>query len=777
MASNMTEPYPNHNFTAAYGEHDHFGSLQCGDNPSYYPPTSHDGPHNMYYQPVHANSFPKTSAEQPPSSLSTASGPSVPSASSSTIGSPYSSHANPNTYSESWPGVTQGLGLDPAIANGEDFHGDFPTAGLDPETDFATQTKMSPDFVGESTKFLSKSNAQSAVSSNTFLSPPQLAINTAVEGSPLSNLSIDSILEKANSAVSSPRHFPTPISGRPITSSPTQLAEQKPILQKESDVFKTPTTPASAARTLSRVSPPCSEARLSRALTQPMAMPLRTRPHQQFSPGATPQMGISPSYSPFQGHFFSSNNGSLIPPSSSYPSLISGPRPPLAHPYGSYATENIYPPLSAATFPPPSPAPSPTPSGPEMIFQTYPPPQVPQYYPYPPQIPYREPSISSFKSRLSPHSPLSSADLDDESNKGRCPHPDCGRIFKDLKAHMLTHQSERPEKCPIANCEYNQKGFARKYDKNRHTLTHYKGTMVCGFCPGSGSAAEKSFNRADVFKRHLTSVHGVEQTPPNSRKRSPTTTAKKITSYCQDATGKCSTCSQTFSNAQDFYEHLDDCVLRVVQQEEPSEAINQQHLANISKDEDVKDTFERHQLTESNELEPQDDDDDDDEDDENDDPTYSNSRSGKGSFKANKTTRPSSGAIIDRRNAITKSGKPQRKGLTYSKGGVPLVGKGRKKRDHYPPSWGVSADKMKMKKRVICVNDGERRLWKDEIMLDNAYEVRVKLADGHSHVTDLDVETLKRTEALHSATAEEKGPWLPSGDEAEPLDLEELMMS
>jgi hypothetical protein len=117
--------------------------------------------------------------------------------------------------------------------------------------------------------------------------------------------------------------------------------------------------------------------------------------------------------------------------------------------------------------------------------------------------------------------------------------------------------------------------------------------MVCGFCPGSGSPAEKSFNRADVFKRHLTSVHGVEQTPPNCRKRSPGPVhggqmaledigavealfcgragsraeaayhcppglGKKGTNYSPDATGKCSTCSSTFSNAQDFYEELVD---------------------------------------------------------------------------------------------------------------------------------------------------------------------------------------------------------------------------
>jgi hypothetical protein len=170
--------------------------------------------------------------------------------------------------------------------------------------------------------------------------------------------------------------------------------------------------------------------------------------------------------------------------------------------------------------------------------------------------------------------------------KGHCTYPDCGRVFHDLKAHILTHQRERPEKCPIQTCDYHIKGFARKYDKNRHTLTHYKGTMVCGFCPGSGSVAEKSFNRADVFKRHLTSVHGVEQTPPNSRKKTlgNRNSAKKLLDYALDATGKCSTCTRTFSNAQEFYEHFDDCVLRIVQQEEPSEAINGMRLAEVGKD-------------------------------------------------------------------------------------------------------------------------------------------------------------------------------------------------
>jgi hypothetical protein len=169
---------------------------------------------------------------------------------------------------------------------------------------------------------------------------------------------------------------------------------------------------------------------------------------------------------------------------------------------------------------------------------------------------------------------------------------ECNKCFRDLRAHQLTHQLERPEKCPIATCEYSKKGFARKYDCQRHTLTHYKGTMVCGFCPGSGSAMEKSFNRADVFKRHLMAVHNVEQTPPNGRQ-------KKISKgkgvHTGDFTndylsGKCSTCDITFATAQQFYEHLDDCVLSKVVEKEPAAAANERNLAQI-KLEDIDDDY------------------------------------------------------------------------------------------------------------------------------------------------------------------------------------------
>lgn len=86
-----------------------------------------------------------------------------------------------------------------------------------------------------------------------------------------------------------------------------------------------------------------------------------------------------------------------------------------------------------------------------------------------------------------------------------------------------------------------------------------------------------------MFKRHLTSVHGVEQTPPNSRKKTlgHVNIGKSLSGYAPDATGICSTCSVTFRNAQDFYEHLDDCVLRIVEQEISSESVNMALPSNV----------------------------------------------------------------------------------------------------------------------------------------------------------------------------------------------------
>ena len=105
------------------------------------------------------------------------------------------------------------------------------------------------------------------------------------------------------------------------------------------------------------------------------------------------------------------------------------------------------------------------------------------------------------------------------------------------------------------------------------------------------------------------------------------------------------------------------------------------------------------------------------------------------------------------------------RGLTHSKGGIPLIGKGRKKRKHYPNAWGLAVDKMKMRKRVTCVYEGQHRLMKDEMMLNNDFQVRMSLGqNSNAYITDLDVRTLERANALHNATEEEKGPWNPDNE-------------
>jgi hypothetical protein len=99
-----------------------------------------------------------------------------------------------------------------------------------------------------------------------------------------------------------------------------------------------------------------------------------------------------------------------------------------------------------------------------------------------------------------------------------------------------------------------------------------------------------------------------------------------------------------------------------------------------------------------------------------------------------------------------------------------MVGKGSKRRKNYPLSWGAAPEKMKMKKRVLCVYDGQRRLWKDDLMLNGDNEVRIPLPNaGNAWVTDLDVQTLRRAEGVLNATEEEKGPWIEDDAELERL--------
>lgn len=211
---------------------------------------------------------------------------------------------------------------------------------------------------------------------------------------------------------------------------------------------------------------------------------------------------------------------------------------------------------------------------------------------------------------------------------------------------------------------------------------------------------KKSFNRVDVFKRHLTIVHGVEQIPSKCRDYIPTSSAENGTIYGGNTTGKCSTCLATFSNALEFYEHLDGCVMRAVEQEQSSEGITRKQR-------------EVHKL-----------------------PNCKASASTSHPIIGNDNTLAKrSSAAIAGKNRRTRAFSTRRKALKL---------------------WGCSNSRVKKNKerkknkRILYVLKGQHRLWGDETILKNGSQALLRLsksAGSGSHrdafVTVLDVESIK----------------------------------
>ena len=108
------------------------------------------------------------------------------------------------------------------------------------------------------------------------------------------------------------------------------------------------------------------------------------------------------------------------------------------------------------------------------------------------------------------------------------------------------------------------------------------------------------------------------------------------------------------------------------------------------------------------------------------------------------------------------------RGMMRSRGSVPQnASRWRKNRRDYPSSWAFDKSQLTMKERVLAVFEGPRRLAKNDMMLSTEHEVRIKLSDNKSWVTDSDVQTLKSAERFRDAM-DEKGPWIsdnPTEDE------------
>jgi hypothetical protein len=198
--------------------------------------------------------------------------------------------------------------------------------------------------------------------------------------------------------------------------------------------------------------------------------------------------------------------------------------------------------------------------------------------------------------------------------------------------------------------------------------------------------------------------------------------------------------------------HLDQCILEQVQRSDPFERTNTRNLRPIEQDPEFQATLDRNNISSDWVM-------------------LSNWQSTH-SQGVGETQHAESGTTSNNTRASgvrsSLAHRTVRRGLTYSRGGVVMHGavSSRKRRKNYPPAWGCQPSVMRMKKRVTTVYDGPRRLWKDDMMLSTDYEVRIPTGDASdpstsSYVTDLDVQTLRRAEALHATTEEERGEWVP----------------
>jgi len=175
------------------------------------------------------------------------------------------------------------------------------------------------------------------------------------------------------------------------------------------------------------------------------------------------------------------------------------------------------------------------------------------------------------------------------------PEWDDGRSVNS-KLLLSTHDSDRPYKCPIKSCEYHLRGFARPNDRVRHTNTHLKGTLICGFCSVAGTSTVKMFNRQDVFLRHLISVHGAKHVSPEKQRELYSTGMIEVRkplaeieeprkSLADKPVATCNLCSEPF-DAQGFYDHLPGCAYRQIVRD--SEDAYDEYLDHIDTD-DTKD--------------------------------------------------------------------------------------------------------------------------------------------------------------------------------------------
>lgn len=223
------------------------------------------------------------------------------SASSSTVGSPYSGPMHSDSFhnvaeTSDSDAFSQGLGLLPTIVRQDTYNHDFVGASFDAELPMG-HDKMNSDFVGESADLYSLQKR-----SSTFSYP----INRVTRSvSPATALSRSPELLTANGPIIAADHvfaLTHPASIGPVSRS-SSLPTSVPLQQFAEPVFKSPATPASAYPKTPSVHSPV-EQRLHAHGAQST-----NTPKQQYPPQPMLQHG-----GPFQHHFFAQSSGNFMPP-------------------------------------------------------------------------------------------------------------------------------------------------------------------------------------------------------------------------------------------------------------------------------------------------------------------------------------------------------------------------------------------------------------------------------------------------------------------------------
>jgi len=275
--------------------------------------------------------------EIPPALISSTSAPSIPSASSSTVGSPYS---GPSQLVASHDGYghdpSYGLGLLPTIVNHEAFPQDLIGTTLDAELAMAGHEKLPDRCVGECADLSSFETG-----SPTYLVAPVCRQSSSATAAAATATAF-------SSSFSSPSLSPSSLSSGPLSASAEVLASD-PVLGRsaigpalaqsviarpsavkwssssdgchQAPQFKLPKRPASAhSHHLATDSPVGVRSPGSRSAPQPKSHLGPPRP--AAAPSSHDHHLMQHHVGLFQSHFFAQSSGSFMPPLESSCSLL-----------------------------------------------------------------------------------------------------------------------------------------------------------------------------------------------------------------------------------------------------------------------------------------------------------------------------------------------------------------------------------------------------------------------------------------------------------------------